>query len=184
VLAFDDPAWHPPKAVLLDTNVAVEALLPNQPEHASCATVMRRLAEAHTSVMFSRLLEVELWEVVFNIALRERHPRKNLRHIRYDSRIRPRAARLLREAESAWESLLDTLDWSRIEIHHAAPSAPKLMRDHGLQSYDAVHASTLIVGGLTDLVTRDVGFAALPTSIATLHTTSARLAQAQARRRR
>jgi predicted nucleic acid-binding protein len=77
VLAFDDSAWRPPMAVLLDTNVAVEALLPNQPEHASCATVMRRLAEAHTSVTFSRLLEVELWEVVFNIALRERHPRKD-----------------------------------------------------------------------------------------------------------
>lgn len=170
--------------MLLDTSVVVEALLPSQPEHASCAAVMRRLADTRSRVVFSRLLEIELWEVAFNIALRERHPRKNLRHIRYDNRIRPRAARLLRQAETAWESLRDTLDWSCVEIHHAAPGAPKLMGDHGLQSYDAVHASTLIVAGLTNLITRDVGFSAVPPSVATLHTTHARLARTRARRRR
>jgi hypothetical protein len=58
------------------------------------------------------------------------------------------------------------------------------MRDYGLQSYDAVHASTLAITGITDLVTRDVGFAALPPSIATLHTTAERLARVRARRRR
>lgn len=170
--------------MLLDTSVVVEALLPQQPEHHACATVMRRLAEARTNVMFSRLLEVELWEVAFNIALRERHPRKDLRHIRYDNRIRPRAARLLQEAEMAWESLLDTLEWLRIEIHEAAPSAPKLMRDYGLQSYDAIHAATLTASGLTDFVTRDVGFAALPSTTVTLHTTRTRLFRARARRNR
>ena len=184
VLAFDDPAWSPPEAVLLDTSVVVEALLENKPEYGSCAALMRRLAETRTRVVFSRLLEVELWEVVFNIALRERHPRKDLRHIRYDNRIRPRAARLLREVETAWEELLDTLNWSRIEIHHAAASTPQLIRDYGLQSYDAIHTSTLIVTGLTDLITRDIGFAAVPPSVATLHTTDARLARARARRRR
>ncbi len=184
MLAFDDPAWSPPKAVLLDTSVVVEALLPSQPEHAACADVMRRLADARSRVIFSRLLEIELWEVAFNIALRERHPRKDLRHVRYDNRIRPRAARLLRQAEIAWESLRDTLTSSCVEIHRAAPGAPKLMRDYGLQSYDAVHTSTLIVAGLTDFITRDVGFAAVPPSIATLHTTHARLARARARRRR
>jgi predicted nucleic acid-binding protein len=184
VLAFDDPAWSAPATVLLDTNVAAEALLPNEPEHAACAALMRRLADTGTTVVFSRLLEVELWEVAFNLALRERHPRKNLRHIRYDNRIRPRAARLLHGAETAWESLRDTLDWSCVEMHHVTSIAPELMREYGLQSYDAIHASTLIVAGLTDLITRDAGFAVLPPSIATLHTTNARLARARARRRR
>jgi predicted nucleic acid-binding protein len=169
--------------VLLDTSVVVEALLPNQPDHDACATVMRRLAEARSRVLFSRLLEIELWEVAFNIALRERHPRKDLRQVRYDNRIRPRAARLLRQAERAWESLRDTLASSCVEIHHAAPGAPKLMRDYGLQSYDAVHASTLIATGLSDLITRDTGFAALPSTVATLHTTQNRLTRTRARRR-
>lgn len=184
MLAFDDPSWSPPEAVLLDTNVAAEALLPNEPEHGACAALMRRLADAGTTVVFNRLLEVELWEVAFNLALRERHPRKDLRHVRYDNRIRPRAARLLQEAETAWQRLLDTLDWSCVEMQHVTAAAPELIREYGLQSYDAIHASTLITSGLTNLVTRDLGFAALPPAVATLHTTGARVRQARSRRRR
>lgn len=185
VLAFDAPGWQPPEAVVLDTNVVAEALLPNQPEHAACRTVLRRFAAEGTAVVFSRLLEIELWEVVFNLALRERHPRKNLRHVRYDNRIRPRAARLLSQAHKAWEQdVLGQLTWLRIEIDEVAAAVPELMQRYGFQSYDAVHAATLLASGLTDFVTRDGGFSALPTELATLHTTQARLASTRARRRR
>jgi hypothetical protein len=63
VFAFDAPGWEPPTAVLLDTNVVADALLPKQPEHSPCLAVMRTLAAAGTSVTFSRHLEIELWEV-------------------------------------------------------------------------------------------------------------------------
>ncbi|MGH2904133.1 MAG: type II toxin-antitoxin system VapC family toxin [Solirubrobacteraceae bacterium] len=185
VFAFDAAGWEPPKGVVLDTNVVAEALLPNQPEHAVCRAVLRRLAAERTAVVFSRLLEIELWEAVFNLALRERHPRKNIRHVRYDNRVRPRAARLLRQAQQAWQDdLLAPLAWSRIEMDEVAEDVPKLMQEYGLQSYDAVHAATLLDSELTDFVTRDGGFAALPPGLATLHTTQARLAGTRARRRR
>lgn len=185
VLAFDAPDWEPPNAVALDTNVVAEALLPRQPEHTACRAVLRRLATAGTAVVFSRLLEIELWEAIFNLALRERHPRKNIRHVRYDNRVRPRAARLLRQAQQAWQDdLLAPLAWSRIEIDEIAGDVPKLMQDYGLQSYDAVHAATLLASGLTDFITRDGGFAVLPLHVATLHTTHARLSSTRARRRR
>ena len=45
VFAFDEPGWVIPDTVLLDTSVAAEALLPNQPEHAACAELVRRLAD-------------------------------------------------------------------------------------------------------------------------------------------
>ncbi len=170
---------------MLDTNVVAEALLVNQPEHAACRAVLRRLAAEGTTVVFSRLLEIELWEVVFNLALRERHPRKNLRHVRYDKRARPRAARLLRQAQKAWEQdVLGHVAWLRIELDEVAATVPELMQEYGFQSYDAVHAATLIASGLVDFVTRDGGFAALPPDLATLHTTQARLASTRARRRR
>lgn len=169
---------------MLDTNVVAEALLPNQPEHLACAAVLQRLADEHTTVVFSRLLEVELWEAVFNLALRERHPRRDLRHVRYDNRVRPRAARLLTESQRAWERLLSIVDWYRIEVDVVASSVPDLIREHGLQSYDAVHAATLIASDLNDFITRDGGFAALPPSVATLHTTRARVVGTRARRRR
>jgi len=184
VLAFDAPDWQPPKAVVLDTNVVAEALLPNEQEHRPCVALLERLADHGTAVVFSRLLEIELWEAVFNLALRERHPRKSLRHVRYDNRVRPRAARLLRQAHEAWEKTLASLTWSVIEIHEVSPDVPKLMQDYGLQSYDAVHAATLTASGLTDFLTRDGGFAVLPSAMATLHTTQARLPTTRARRRR
>jgi predicted nucleic acid-binding protein len=61
---------------------------------------------------------------------------------------------------------------------------PGLIQQYGLQSYDAVHAATLLDSGITDFVTRDGGFAALPPAVATLHTTQARVANTRARRRR
>jgi len=39
VFAFEAPEWEPSEAVVLDTNVVTEALLPNQPEHAECRNV-------------------------------------------------------------------------------------------------------------------------------------------------
>jgi predicted nucleic acid-binding protein len=184
VIAFDAPDWQPPKAVVLDTNVVAEALLPNEHEHQPCLALLEHLADAGTAVVFSRLLEIELWEAVFNLALRERHPRKNLRHVRYDNRVRPRAARLLQQAHDAWSKTLASLTWSVIELHEVSHDVPKLMQDYGLQSYDAVHAATLLASGLTDFLTRDGGFAVLPSAAATLHTTQARLPSTRARRRR
>jgi predicted nucleic acid-binding protein len=184
VFAFDAPDWEPPKAVVLDTNVVAEALLPNEQEHQPCVALLERLADTGTAVVFSRLLEIELWEAVFNLALRERHPRKNLRYVRYDNRVRPRAARLLQQAQDAWDRTLASLAWSMIEIHEISHDVPKLIQEYGLQSYDAVHAATLLASGLTDFLTRDGGFAVLPPTVATLHTTRARLPATRARRRR
>lgn len=185
VVAFDDPEWEPPEAVVLDTNVVADALLPKEPEHHPCLAVLERLVDSGTTVVFSRLLEIELWEVVFNLALRERHPRKQIRYVRYDNRIRPRAARLLGQAQKAWQDdLRSPLAWSRIEMHEVAEDVPKLMQDYGLQSYDAVHAATLLASEITDFITRDGGFAVLPPAAATLHTTQARLAGTRGRRRR
>lgn len=185
VFAFDAPGWEPPTAVVLDTSVVVGALIAKQPDHEACLAVLKCFADSATTVVFSRHLEIELWEVVFNLALRERHPRKDLRRVRYDNRVRPRAARLLGQARQAWEhDLRDSLSWTRIEIHEIAEEVPGLIQQYGLQSYDAVHAATLLDSGITDFVTRDGGFAALPPAVATLHTRQARVANTRARRRR
>jgi predicted nucleic acid-binding protein len=57
-----------------------------------------------------------------------------------------------------------------------------VMRSYGLQSYDAVHAATLLASGVSDIVTPDGGFAALLPEDATIHTTNARLQSARRRR--
>ncbi|HEX4805410.1 MAG TPA: type II toxin-antitoxin system VapC family toxin [Conexibacter sp.] len=183
MVAFDAPSWEPPEAVVVDTNVVAEALLEHEPEHVACDAVLRRLGAARTIVVFNRLLEMELWEVVFNHALRREAPRAEQRHRRFtrDGRRGPSAA--VSRAERLWTETLSGIDWQCVELHEVADAVPDVMRAYGLQSYDAVHAATLLRSGVTDMVTRDAGFAVLMPEDATLHTTRRRLGRTRARRR-
>jgi len=183
VVAFDAPTWEPPDAVVVDTNVVAEALLRHEPEHDACDELVRRLVQARTVVIFSRLLEAELWEVVFNHALRTHTGRRDIRHSRYRRDARHAASLMLDRAIRDWKEMLDALDWQCVELHQVADAVPDLIRAYGLQSYDAVHAATLLTSGVTDMVTRDAGFAVLMPEDATLHTTRRRLSRTRARRR-
>jgi predicted nucleic acid-binding protein len=183
VVAFDAPAWEPPDAVVVDTNVVAEALLRREPEHDVCDELFRRLVRARTVVVFNRLLEAELWEVVFNHALRMHTGRHDTRHSRYRRDARHAASVILDRAIYEWTELLDRLTWDCVELNEVADAVPDLMRAYGLQSYDAVHAATLLTSGVTDMVTRDAGFAVLMPEDATLHTTRRRLSRTRARRR-
>lgn len=53
-----------PEALLLDTSVVVEAVLPAQPGHEACAELFRRLAASSCTVVFNRLLESLSWSCV------------------------------------------------------------------------------------------------------------------------
>ncbi len=183
VVAFDAPRWDPPTAVVIDTNVVAEAFLTDELEHRECDALFRRFADERTTVVFSRLLEMELWEVVFNHALRREVPRRDRRHRRFAVEGRRAASAALDRAERDWSELLVTLDWHCVELHEVADAVPDLMRAYGLQSYDAVHAATLLASGVTDMITRDAGFAVLLPEDATLHTTRRRLSRTRARRR-
>lgn len=183
VIAFDAPDWNPPEAVVIDTNVVAEMLLPAEPEHAACDMALRRLRAADTVVVFNRLLELELWEVIYEHALRRAVPGRDRRLRRFDKGVRGGPALELARAEALWNELLDDLTWERVEIREVADAVPDLMCAYGLQSYDAVHAATLLTSGVTDMVTRDAGFAVLMPEDATLHTTRRRLSRTRARRR-
>lgn len=182
--AFDDPHWACPAAVVLDTNVVAEALLASNTEHSECAAVLGSLSAEGAVVVFNELLEVELSQVLFVAALRERHPKKRIKDIAFDDRIRPRAARLLAQGQQAWADLLSTLQHSRVSLAEVASDVPTLMGSYGLESYDAVHAATVLATGITDFVSLDNGFAKLPPSQFVLHTTTARIRRTRERRRR
>lgn len=75
---------------------------------------------------------------------------------------------MLDRAIRDWNELRDTLDRECVELHKVA---------------DAVPAATLLTSGVTDMVTRDAGFAVLIPEDATLHTMRRRLSRTRARRR-
>lgn len=168
---------------MLDTNVVAEALLEHETEHTACDAVLRHLGVARTIIVFNRLLELELWEVIFNHGLRREASRSQQRHRRFTREGRHGPSTALDRAQRQWAETLDGIDWQRVELHEVADAVPDLMRTYGLQSYDAVHAATLLASGVTDLVSRDAGFAVLLPEDATLHTTRRRLGRTRARRR-
>lgn len=181
VLSFQSTEWSSPEALLLDTSVVVEAVLPAQPGHEACAELFRRLAASSCTVVFNRLLETEMYEALFNLALKERHGNSWPR-ARYDGRARRRAGRLLDAGRRVWSEMLESLSWSCVELAEVVEEVPRLMRSYGLRSYDAVHAASLHAAGVSEMATLDHGFAALPQSAFTLHTVDTRVATMRRRR--
>jgi predicted nucleic acid-binding protein len=174
IKSFEASDWIPPEAVLLDTTVVVDALSPAQKNHEACAAFFDAVFKAQCTLVFNRLLETELCEVLFNIAGREQHG-KNWKTARYDGRVRKRASRLLEEGLTGWSEILDLASWRRIELHEVSEVAPVLMGKYGFRSYDAVHAASLFVAEVEHIATLDHGFTVLPDAEATIHTAQPRL---------
>jgi predicted nucleic acid-binding protein len=166
VIDLGADAWTPPDAVVLDTSAVVEFLLPSQRAHEHWRLFFTACAEHGTSLIFNRLVETELYDALFNIALRERWG-KGAAHgpKRYDGRTRARASRLLSVYREEWKDLLETSDTVVIEVGEVADQVPDLMRQCGMRSHDAVHAATAILTETALIATTDSGFATLPEGI-------------------
>lgn len=173
VLPFDTPDAPLPPVVVLDTSFVIDALIPTQPLHRVCADYLKRLQSAQTAVAFNRLLELEVPEAAYKIALKERFGRNFLR-MRGDGRALRRAGRLADELERSWRDVLDTFRWAVVEVADVVDEVPGLMR-RGLGSYDSAHAATAIVAGIEHLVTLDTGFGRADQADLTVLTDSSRL---------
>ena len=60
---------HLPLVVVLDTSFVVNALLPNEPRHLECRSFVPDLALSHSTILYNRLLEIELAEAAVKLAL-------------------------------------------------------------------------------------------------------------------
>lgn len=172
--AFDTASGTPPDVVVLDTSFVVDALLTGQRRHADASGYLLTLAIADTRVYFNRLLELELAEAAYKIAIKEQFGRKRAVDMRTDGRALRRASRLAERLATEWRGLLDSFSWGIVELDDVAPEVPVLMR-RGLASYDAVHAQTAIALGVEHLVTTDTGFGLVAQSDLTIVTHSSLL---------
>jgi predicted nucleic acid-binding protein len=181
VFAIEDATLVLPGRVALDTSLIVRALIETQPLHAACSGFLDRLVEAEVTLVTSELLEVELAEAAFGIALKERWGGDWRRH-RRDGRVRRRAQRLLADVQSRFELLLDSVDHLAVPVAPVARDAAVLMTAYGLASYDAVHAASAIAAGAEAIATTDAGFALLPASLLLIYADRSRVASCRAMR--
>ncbi len=181
VFAIEEQELLLPDPIALDTSFVVEALLATQPLHGVCDAFLTRIFDSGVSVVTSELLRVELAETAFAIAMKERWGGR-WRGRRTDGRSRPRAGRLLNHTLSRYDEMLGSLPHISVRLGQVPTSAPGFMIDHGLASYDAVHAASAIAAGAEAIVTLDTGFALLPASLLTIHTDRSRLASCRQKR--
>jgi predicted nucleic acid-binding protein len=71
-----------------------------------------------------------------------------------------------------------------VGVSEVEAQVPFYMRRYGLGSYDAAHVATAAFAGVSDKVTLDAHFAAVPAARLTLYTTSSRLSTCRGRRAR
>jgi predicted nucleic acid-binding protein len=133
-----------------------------------------RTSGADTELAFSSLLDLELIEACYQVALRERWG-KQWKQRRPDGRARSRAARLADSATSAWTEIVQIVNATRVEATVVSAAVPDLMRTCALGSYDAVHVATANHLGIETVLTLDTGFARVPPSRLTIHTAVTKL---------
>jgi predicted nucleic acid-binding protein len=184
VYSFEDQAWSPPEFIVLDTSIAIEAVLASQPHHAACLRLVEQLAEAGTRVLISDILLAEFAEGIYKVVLRERHGNRRWQRYWTDGRARRRAARLLAAALEDWQAMCTTLVWNAVALSEVSDWVEALMSAFGLHSYDAAHAGSALAAGADDLATLDRGFGRVSETVLTLHTVNDRLAGMRSRRPR
>ena len=178
IVPFDVLAYSPPDHAVLDTSYVVEALLSGQAHHKACATALEHVVELSSRVSYSSLLELELVEAGYQVALRDQYGRR-WKQARRDGRARRRASRIAEEAIAAWSELTN-LGFERVEASRVAGAVPDLMHRYALGSYDAVHAATAFAIGADGLLALDTAFAGIPRSRLIIHTVSAKASRMRA----
>lgn len=98
---------------MLDTSYVVEALLSGQTHHDACAEALQHVVELSSRITYSSLLELELIEAGYQVALRDQYG-KGWKKARDDGRVRRRASRIAEEAFAAWSELV-ALGFERVE---------------------------------------------------------------------
>jgi len=135
---------RPPLTMTLDTSFVVACLNSAEPTHNESLAFLRAMQANGTTMVYNRLLEVELVEAAFKLAIKERFG-KFVPAKRRDGRVRSRAARLTDDLLAAWRDVRTSVPSLCVELHEVADEVPRAMRDWGLASYDG--SSTFRVMG-------------------------------------
>ena len=158
----------------------MEALLSGQRYHERCAEALQHVVELSSRVIYSSLLELELIEAGYQVALRDQYG-KDWKRARRDGRARRRASRIAEQALAAWSELVD-LGFERVEASEVADDVRHLMQRYALGSYDAVHAASALAVRADGLIALDTAFARIPPRLLTIHTVSAKASRMRALR--
>lgn len=182
VFDFTAPSLALPESVLLDTCFVASALVVTEASHVACRDFLVRVGHEEVVLYFSRLLELELAETAFKLAVIQQHGRKSWPAKRTDGRVRRRAGRLCTDLMAAWSDLLKTVPHLCIELQEVSGTVPTLMSRFGLASGDATHVASALYADAGGIVTIDAGFGCVPAHEIALFVDPTRLRSVRRRR--
>lgn len=180
--SFEDPNLDVPGEILLDTSFVIAALNSGEPKHSEAVDYLQRLTHEQSLLVYNRLLEIELVEVAFKLAVKEQHGPRGWPSKRHDGRVRRRAGRLTDRLLSSWAEIVASRPSLCVELHEVSDEVPTAMKRWGLASYDAVHAQTAVYAGSPSIVTLDAGFGSVPQRVLSLYVDASRVSSCRRRR--
>lgn len=160
--------------IALDTSFVVRALHPLEANHEECVDFLRQLTAAEATVVFNELLNFELIETAYKLAVMERHGRAAWPSKRGDGRVRRRATRLAQELMESWDGVLSVSSYVEVPLAEVSDGLIPYM-SLGVSSYDAVHAASASLVSADAIATTDHGFTRIPESQLAVVTTSDRV---------
>jgi predicted nucleic acid-binding protein len=169
VFAFGESRVWPPQEALVDSDFIGRAFFTNENNHAECLEALVDMVISDTAIVYSSQLEVELAEVAYKIALRERYGAA-WGERRADGRCRARADRITKRIMDSWFSVVQVANVRRIDVTDVQAQVPEMMRRYGLKSYDAIHLATSFEATVPVIVTTDRDFAEVPAAQLRIHT--------------
>ena len=126
--------------IVVDTSVAVEALVAEAPCHEGYANLLAAIRKQGVMLAYCELLEAELVEAAYTWDIRRRYPRdwRARRRAQTLHRLEARERRIL----PAWRALAGENQSIVVPVRAVIDTSVDFVTDRGLGSYDAVHLAT------------------------------------------
>lgn len=138
VLSYSDCTARPAQ-VLLDISFVRRALNPSEPGHVEAAAFLDRLDLMDTSILYTTLLELDVFDAAFDIG--QEAPTSYI---------------------AAWQGMLGSISMHWVGVDEVASDLPLLMSAWGLTTRRALQVATAIAADVGALVTCDTAFGAVP----------------------
>ncbi len=157
-----------PEFIYLDTSFLVLAAgSPRAEDREEASDFMDRLMAHGTFVVVNNLVLLEAWHVAMKQAAKEAlqaaggRYRQNEHDIpAFRKSIVPKAQELMDKIDQILDNFVGQGQGHVVELgHEDMANARVCVRDHGLNSYDAAHAGTMLAYDLHHIATRDKDFA-------------------------
>lgn len=164
-----------PAAVVLERSFVVAALERSAPGHDSAAGFLERMVLADTTLFFNDVLELQLQDAAFDLALRE----VRLTGTRSEASV----SELARAMLARWQALIALTDAVYVELTPLLEDVMYYRERFGLPALDSVQAAMVMASGADGIVTVDQSFGEIDPSLLPIFTPQQFVRGTRARRR-